>query len=350
MIYCFIMQRTPFQPCRQENKTEDNITIKSIGGSITGIVSKVESKDVYVLMPETGQTVRCYVRGKFKNEYNLKKDKLFKVNITVVGDEVEFDINKDGTGFIHKIEPRRNYLSRKAPRVKGAGYRGERLEQVIAANVDNLFVVSSALMPKFNNKLIDRIIVAGESSHLKVNLVVNKMDLSDEETEAWIEIYNEVGYNVIPTSIMTGEGIEELKGMLHGRKNLFWGHSGVGKSSLLNAMFPFLNLKTGDISTYTMKGKHTTVTSVMTKVDDDTYIIDTPGIREIDPYGITRENLSHYFVDFLPYIENCRFNTCTHFHEPGCGVIEAVEKEEIIPERYNSYISLLETIEDDMVF
>ena len=132
--------------------------------------------------------------------------------------------------------------------------------------------------------------------------------------------------------------------------NIFWGASGVGKSSVLNGLYPHLNYRTNEISNFTLKGKHTTVTSVMEKVDATTFIVDTPGVREIDPYGITRENLSHHFIEFLPYIELCRFNTCTHNHEPDCGVIEAVEHEKISGERYDSYLRILETIEEDMVF
>lgn len=303
------------------------------------------------MLLKDGNVVRCVVKGKFKNEFNLKKDKLFKVNYVVVGDYVEFEMNQDGSGVIYKIEERKNYISRKAPKIKGAGYRGERLEQVIAANVDNLFIISSTVNPKFNNKLIDRILVAGESSHINSLLIINKIDLSDDdEIYAWAELYREIGYTVILCSAKTGEGLKEIRELMHGKKNLLWGHSGVGKSSLLNAMYPGLNLKTGEISTFTQKGKHTTVTSLLNKIEEDTYVIDTPGIREIDPYGLTKESLGHYFAEFLPYIENCRFNTCTHMHEPGCGIIEAVENEQIAPERYNSYLLMLETIEEDMVY
>ncbi|MGE5440742.1 MAG: ribosome small subunit-dependent GTPase A [Bacteroidota bacterium] len=315
------------------------------------MVSRVESKDCYVLVPEIGKIIRCAVKGKFKNEYNLKKDKLYKVNLAVVGDNVEFEENSDGTGVVYKIKERDNYLSRKAPKIKGAGYRGERLEQVIAANVDNLFVVSSVGIPKFNNKAVDRLIVAGESSGLNIYLIINKTDLdNDYEAEAWKELYETVGYHVVASSAVTGEGTDEIRGLLKGKKNIFWGHSGVGKSSLLNTMYPSLKFRTGETSSFTQKGKHTTVTSIMVSVEPETYIIDTPGIREIDPYGITKENLGHYFIEFKPYIDNCRFNTCTHNHEPGCAVVEAVEEEKIPVERYESYLYLLETIEEGIVF
>ena len=145
-------------------------------------------------------------------------------------------------------------------------------------------------------------------------------------------------------------GIEELKNILPNKFTLFWGQSGVGKSTLLNILFPQLNLKVGDTSESTGKGVHTTVTSVMIPLDENTFVIDTPGVREIDPYGIKKEDLSHYFPDFEDYLSNCKFNTCTHFHEPGCGVIDAVENSEIAFERYDSYLRILNTIEEDLHF
>jgi ribosome biogenesis GTPase len=138
--------------------------------------------------------------------------------------------------------------------------------------------------------------------------------------------------------------------MLSAKKSLFWGQSGVGKSSILNKMFPDLKLKIGEVSQYTSKGIHTTVTSRMIPLDKNTFIIDTPGIREIDPYGIKKKDLSHYFIEFKKFADQCKFNTCSHHHEPGCKVIDALEKELISTERYDSYLRILETIEDDLNF
>ncbi len=151
-------------------------------------------------------------------------------------------------------------------------------------------------------------------------------------------------------SVLTGKGVDAIKEKLKGKKNLFFGHSGVGKSSLINMLFPQLSLKTGEISSFTDKGTHTTVTSIMIKVDENTYVIDTPGIREIDPFGIRKEDLGHYFIEFINFISECKFNTCTHYHEPGCAVIKAVEDGEITIERYDSYLRMLETIEEDILF
>lgn len=260
-------------------------------------------------------------------------------------------MNQDGTGVITEVSERRNYLSRKAPKIKGSSHRGERLEQVIAANIDKLFVITSTAEPKFNNKLLDRIIVAGESAGLDTIIVINKTDIIfDDYVLAWIDLYEEIGYQVIATSIVDNRGLVEIKEQLTGAKSLFWGQSGVGKSSILNKIFPELKFRIGEISQWHMKGKHTTVTSIMEKVGDQTFIIDTPGIREIDPYGIRKEDLGHYFREFTSYLENCRYGSCTHNHEPGCAVIQAVENEEIPVERYESYLNILNTIEEDMNF
>lgn len=319
---------------------------------IQGRICKIESKDYYVLDDSLHSPVRCVLRGKFKKDFQLKKDKLFSYDVAAVGDVVEYDLNSDGTGFIHTVRDRENFLSRKALKIKGSGRRGERLEQVVAANIHNLVIVTSTMQPRFNNKLLDRIIVAGESAHLEVIIVINKTDLADEDEIAyWAELYGSIGYQVFPFSVKNAQGSKvEIYDHIKGKRNVFWGQSGVGKSSLLNFLYPEVNFKVGDVSTYSMKGKHTTVTSRLVKVSEDTIIIDTPGIREIDPYGISKENLSHYFLEFAPFMRECRFNTCTHYHEPGCGVVKAVEEEKISIERYESYLNLLNTIEDDLFF
>jgi ribosome biogenesis GTPase len=318
--------------------------------NIEGIIFKIESKDYY-LYNEQFDKVRCSLKGRFQKEYELKKDKLYAVDIATVGDRVEFEINNDGTGVIKEIYPRRNYISRKAPRIKGAGTRGERLEQIVASNIDNLIIISSCNSPRFNNRLIDRLLVAAESSHLHSIIVINKTDLDpSDELSTWSELYTKIGYNLIMTSVVDNTGIDQLKNIMHGKINLIWGQSGVGKSSLLNIMYRDLNLKTGEISTSTSKGKHTTVTSIMNKIDVNTFVIDTPGIREIDPYGIRKEDVGHYFKDFAPYSKECKFNTCTHNHEPECAVMEAVRNGAINFERYQSYLNILESIEDDMNF
>jgi ribosome biogenesis GTPase len=260
-------------------------------------------------------------------------------------------MNDDGTGVIYEILPRQNYLSRKAIKTRGASYRGERLEQIIASNIDNIFVVTSTTEPDFNNKTLDRFLVACESSHIKTNIIINKIDLvEDESISDWARLYRRVGYEIYLTSIYHHKSYNKLKRALVGKKNLFWGQSGVGKSSLFNVLYPGLNLNVGKISNYTSKGTHTTVTSHMIFVGDETYIIDTPGVREIDPFGIKKEFLGHYFKEFELYINDCRFNTCTHHHEPGCAIIRAVETGGISEERYESYLRILNSVEEDINF
>lgn len=199
---------------------------------------------------------------------------------------------------------------------------------------------------------MDRLLVVGESSHLNITIILNKADLDwNEEIDYWYSLYSKIGYKVIKTSAKAGDGMNEIKNQMCEKKNLFWGQSGVGKSSILNFLYPSLKLNVGEISSFNQKGTHTTVTSLMVQVDEnETFIIDTPGIREIDPYGIREEDLGHYFIEFEDYLNNCRFNTCTHNHEPGCAVKDAVENENISAERYESYLRILETIESDILF
>lgn len=304
-------------------------------------------------MPEnTDIVIRCVLRGKFKHDLRMKKDKLLLTDIAVVGDYVEFDKIDETSGVIFSVDSRRNYISRKAPKIKGSTLRGERLEQIIAANIDQIFIICSFGVPPFNNKALDRFLVIAESSNIHPVIVFNKMDLVDipEEPELWGELYTGLGYDLFPVSAITGEGIDELRKGFIGKKSLFWGHSGVGKSSLINALFPELSLATGAVSAFSQRGKHTTVIVNMNRIDKDTFLIDTPGIREIAPFGIQKDDLSHYFVEFADHLQNCKYKPCTHHHEPGCEVMEAVEHGEISPERYDSYLRLLDNIEEDMVY
>lgn len=291
------------------------------------------------------------MKGKFKKVYSGKKDKLSILDVVTVGDMVEFDPTDNLMGVIHTIYDRKNYLSRKAPKIKGGSTRGERYEQIIAANVDNLFVITSIKSPEFNHRVLDRILVVAHSCKINPLIIINKADLAEQdELLFWRDFYSEIGYEVFLTSVKNGNGIRELKEKIKNNTNILWGPSGVGKSSILNRMYPFLEFKTGIISEATNKGKHTTVTSVLKEIEKNTFVIDTPGIREIEPYGIKKIDLGHYFPEFSYYINDCKFNTCTHNHEPGCMVKDAVENEKITMERYYSYLNLLDTVEDDMFF
>ncbi len=314
-------------------------------------VFRIEGNSYFVRpLEDLATLMRCSLKGKLKNDFSLKRDKLYTTDICVVGDIVDILTNADGTGVISKVDERNNQLSRKAPRIKGASYRGERLEQVIASNIDKLFVVMSFKNPEFNYKTLDRFLIAGESSGIETIAVFNKSDLFDEDSELWYDLYKSIGYKVISMSAKTGYGIEELEKEIHGSTCLFWGSSGVGKSSILNKLHPVLDLDTNEISEKTNRGKHTTVAVKMFTIGEDTHIIDTPGVREIEPYGIKKSDLGHYFLEFQEYISKCKYNSCTHNHEPGCGVIDALEAGELSEFRYDSYLRMLETTEDDMIF
>lgn len=303
------------------------------------------------MLAGNGEIYRCFLRGKFKKDFELKKDKQIKLDVAIVGDFVEFDVNEDGSGFIHTIKERENYISRKAPRIKGSSYRGERLEQIIAANIDLFHIVLSVKQPKFSNRQLDRILVIAESAGIKPVIIVNKSDLDKQnKMNYWKNLYEGLGYQFFLASALEKTNLDGIKEELSGNVNLFWGPSGVGKSSLLNVLYPELDLKVGEISDFTNKGKHTTVTSLMKEVEENTFIIDTPGVREIDPYGIKKEDVGHYFVEFEEYMHDCRFNTCTHTHEPECAVKEAVQESKISEDRYDSYLTIMDTIEDDMIY
>jgi ribosome biogenesis GTPase len=312
-----------------------------------GIVSRIESKDYYVLTDDDKE-IRCVLRGKLKLEAEWKKEKLLYTDLIVVGDVVEFELNEDGTGVIEKIPERKNYLSRKAPYIKGVSEKGRRFEQIIAANIDYTFCVVSVDKPKFNNRVLDRMLVTAESCETTPIIFINKYDLfKKKRKDYWYELYTTLGYKVIRTSVITGQGIDEIKNVIQGKTSVFIGHSGVGKSSILNQLDPRINQKVGEVSEVWNKGRHTTVTAQLFKLNENTFVIDTPGVREIEPFGLTREDITHYFREIAIVARNCKFNTCTHTHEPDCAVKEAVEQEIIPYERYESYLRLVETLEED---
>ncbi len=324
--------------------------LNNLGGNIKAKVIRIESKDYYVLT-EDKKEIRCSLRGRYKKEYEFKRNKQSVLDIVAVGDSVDFEMSDVDTGVITSIAERKNHISRKAPKIKGSTFRGERLEQVVASNIDNFFIIASCDQPRFNNRVIDRFLVVAESNKINPVIVINKIDLDDENfITPWVKLYKKIGYTVITTSVEENKNIDKISKILKGKTSIFWGQSGVGKSSLLNAIFPDLDLRIGDVSDYNNKGRHTTVSVRMYEVLPKTFIIDTPGIREIDPYGIKKEDLGHYFPDFYPYFLDCRFNTCTHNHEPGCMIEKLVTEEKISIDRYESYLNMLDTIEDDMLF
>ncbi len=266
--------------------------------------------------------------------------------LVAVGDRVVVTVTSGGEaveGVITLVLKRRTALVRKRDVRRN---RSKEKTQVIAANIDQLAVVVSAEQPPLNRRLIDRYLVFAESEHMPVIVVVNKMDIADRESVAKrMAPYHELGYSVCYVSGEDGEGIATLRKKLAGKVSAFSGHSGVGKSTLINLLVGEEKLKTADISAWSLKGVHTTTNAMMLGLPGGGYVIDTPGIREFNLSDITRDNLRFYFSEFLAPMHECAFSSCTHTVEPSCAVVRAVEAGGIDRERYESYLAIYETIE-----
>lgn len=242
-----------------------------------------------------------------------------------------------GNGTIIAVEERSSFLSRTDIRTPA--------ERLIAANIDHLVIMASARQPRYNKRLIDRLLVAGELGNLKPIICLNKIDLGDDKKiKDDLSVYYELDIDIFLTSFNTKEGINEIKNFLKERSSVLIGASGVGKSTLINSLLGKQVQKISDISKKTSKGKHTTSFIRMFNLADSGEIIDTPGIREFGIYGLEQQELTLYFHDFDEFYENCRFMPCTHTHEPGCAIKEAVENNEIDEERYESYLNIYESL------
>ncbi len=268
--------------------------------------------------------------------------------LAVVGDRVRFRPLEERNdvalhnGIITFIEKRRSALSRNRERRRN---RSGETEHVIASNIDQLVIVTSVTDPPFRPKLVDRYLAFAEFERLTALLVLNKIDLDTEHlAPSLLKLYNELGYDTLAISAKTGEGIEQLRSKLIGKTSVLSGHSGVGKTTLINQLTGS-SLPTGELSEKTRKGAHTTSNAIMLVVSEPHsgeygYVIDTPGIREFSLEGIAQEELRHLFVEFRKYAPNCTFSSCTHTNEPGCAVRVAVEQGDISPMRYESYLTL----------
>lgn len=302
-----------------------------------GLVIKNTGSWYVVKTDNDGTLVECKIKGNFR----LKG--IRSTNPIAVGDRVCIVPNAEGTAFITEIEDRKNYIIRRASNLSKQSH-------IIAANVDACMLVVTVNYPETSTTFIDRFLASAEAYRVPVNLVFNKVDLYSEDElrylDGLVNLYTHIGYPCYRISAMNGEGIEALKEDLQGKITLFSGHSGVGKSTLINYLLPDLQIKTGEISSVHNKGMHTTTFSEMYPIGDNGYIIDTPGIKGFGTFDMKDEEVGHYFKEIFEFSSRCKYGNCTHRHEPGCAVREAVENHYISESRYNSYLNILEDKEE----
>ena len=295
------------------------------------------SGSVYGVRAIDGTVVDCRVKGNFR----LKG--IRSTNPVAVGDNVVFDMREDGTAYIVDILERKNYIVRKASNLSKQSH-------ILAANLDLCFLVVTISHPTTATTFIDRFLASAEAYRVPVVIIFNKTDLYNDaengELEYLTALYESIGYRCLHTSAAESKGIEALKEMMQGKVSLFAGNSGVGKSSLANALSPEIAAKVGEISRTHDTGMHTTTYTEMFEFMPNSYIVDTPGVKGFGTYDMEIEEISHYFVEFFELSKDCRYSNCTHTHEPGCAVLEALEKGKIAPSRYQSYLSMLEDKEE----
>ena len=278
------------------------------------------------------ETIDCSLRGRLK-QLRLETDLL------AVGDRVQFRHLTNGRGIIEEVLPRRTALSRKTVRL------GVEAEQVLVANPDQAVFVFAVREPVPRLRMLDRFLVIAEMNKLPAVICANKIDLADEgEPQAVFGVYEDLGYRVIYTSAVTGEGVGTLRQVLTGRLSVMSGPSGVGKSSLLNAVEPGLGLAVRETSRKTGKGRHATVIPEIVPLSAGGYVADTPGVRSLALWDLVPEELDAYFPEMRPWVAHCRYPGCSHIHEPGCAVKAAVEQGEISPARYDSYLRMHENL------
>jgi ribosome biogenesis GTPase len=276
----------------------------------------------------------CQIRGRLKKGRKMG-------DIVAIGDWVQISIQDQENGMIEEVEPRQSLIYRMAPTPRGE------YQQIIIANPDQAVFVFSIVQPEPKLRMLDRFLVIAEREGVKSIIVANKIDLTGmRKARNLFDRYQEIGYTVFYTSATTGRGLNKLKKQLSGKTSLFAGPSGAGKTSILNAIQPGLGLEVKEVSEATQKGKHTTVSRKLVPLSGGGYVADTPGLKALDLWDITPEEVDGYFKEISGILMDCRFSDCTHTHEPGCAVINAVKKKQIHPERYRSYLRLREVEED----
>jgi ribosome biogenesis GTPase / thiamine phosphate phosphatase len=288
----------------------------------------------YTVLVENRKVVECGIKGKFRIS-GIKT-----TNPIAVGDNVEFEMEADGKGVIHKVEERKNYIIRKSINLSKQSH-------ILAANVDQALLIVTLAFPRTSAGFIDRFLLTAEAYHIPTIIVFNKIDLFEndekamEELEAFIKIYEKIGYKCYQVSATTNKGIDTLEQLTKNKITLISGHSGVGKSTLVNAMDSTLDLRVGEISDAHSKGKHTTTFAEMHPLTYGGFIIDTPGIKELGLVDMEKEEISGYFPEMQALKNQCKFNNCIHINEPKCAIVEAVKKGEIARSRYESYLSIM---------
>jgi len=297
-----------------------------------GIVLK-STGSFYLVKTETGDELQCSIKGKLRT-LDIKS-----TNPVAVGDYVEIDCINSTEGIIKEIHERKNYIVRKSSNLS-------KQTHVLAANIDEAFLIVTLAFPETSFEFIDRFLATAEAYRIPVTIVINKTDIYGETLKELLaevhDIYEPIGYPVIETSAISKSNIAQLKDKIKNKVCLFSGNSGVGKSTLINVLYPGINLKTGQISDYHMKGKHTTTFAEMITLPDGGYIIDTPGIKGFGMVFMEKQEIYHFFPDLFQYSEKCQFHNCLHIDEPKCAVKEAVSNGLINESRYLSYCSILE--------
>lgn len=287
----------------------------------------------YTVKTDDGSTIESKIKGNFR----LKG--IRSTNPVAVGDHVEIVTNQEGTAFITAIDDRRNYIIRKSQNLSKQSH-------ILAANVDQAFLIVTVSHPQTSTTFIDRFLASAEAYSVPVVLVFNKCDILNEEEKHYqkmmMELYRTIGYDCFEIAAKSGEGVDELRKILPGKITLLSGNSGVGKSTLINQILPGANLRTAEISDAHDTGMHTTTFSEMLEIPGGGYIIDTPGIKGFGTFDMEPVELTSYFREIFNFSKDCRFNNCTHTHEPGCAVLKAVEEHYISASRYQSYLSMLE--------
>jgi ribosome biogenesis GTPase len=287
----------------------------------------------YQVKTSDGEIVNCRIKGKFRIQ-GIKS-----TNPVAVGDYVTFSVTPEGEGLISEIAERKNYVVRRPANLS-------KQRHIIAANVDQALLIVTVNYPETSTTFIDRFLATCEAYRVPAKIIINKKDLYSEEELEYMRnlmfLYEQIGYQCFAVSALTGEGVEDIRSLLSGSVSLLSGNSGVGKSSLINAVCPDFKAKTGEISEIHNKGMHTTTFSEMFELDEGTYLIDTPGIKGFGTIDFEKEEVGHFFPEIFRISKDCRFGNCTHVHEPGCAVIKAVEESYISQSRYNSYLSVME--------